>query len=123
AMQGLIEALSCASVKRVAVDEAHCICEWGHDFRPEYRMIRESVEKLGSVQVIAFTATADRAMRTEIAERLFARPPQIFVHSFDRPNISLSFAAKDQPKKQLERFLLPRRGRNGIVYCASRAAT
>ena len=123
AMQGLIEALSQAGVKRVAVDEAHCICEWGHDFRPEYRMIRESVEKLGAVQVIAFTATADRAMRAEIAERLFSAKPQIFVHSFDRPNISLSFAAKDQPKKQLERFLTARSGQNGIVYCASRAAT
>src|SRR5208283_4812238 len=82
-----------------AVDEAHCICEWGHDFRPEYRMIRKSVEKLGvkkrgAVQVIAFTATADIAMREEIAERLFDRKPQIFVHSFDRPNISLSGAAR-----------------------------
>ena len=99
AMEGLVEALSRAGVRRVAVDEAHCICEWGHDFRPEYRMIRESVEKLGDVQVIAFTATADRAMRAEIAERLFDAKPQIFVHSFDRPNISLSFAAKDQPEK------------------------
>ncbi len=84
AMQGLIEALSQAGVKRVAVDEAHCICEWGHDFRPEYRMIRESVEKLGDVQVIAFTATADRAMRAEIAERLFSRKTADF-RSFLRP--------------------------------------
>ena len=123
AMDGLVEALSRAGVKRVAVDEAHCICEWGHDFRPEYRMIRQSVEKLGAVQVIAFTATADRAMRAEIAERLFDREPRIFVHSFDRPNISLSFAAKDQPRKQLQAFLAPRRGQNGIVYCSSRAGT
>lgn len=128
AMDGLVEALARAGVKRVAVDEAHCICEWGHDFRPEYRMIRQSVEKLGvdkpgAVQVIAFTATADRAMRAEIAERLFDRRPQIFVHSFDRPNISLSFAAKDQPRRQLEKFLNARRGQSGIVYCASRAGT
>ncbi|WP_294538599.1 DNA helicase RecQ [uncultured Rhodoblastus sp.] len=123
AMDGLMEALSTAGVRRVAVDEAHCICEWGHDFRPEYRMIRQSVERLGAVQVIAFTATADRAMRVEITERLFDRKPQIFVHSFDRPNISLSFAPKDQPKKQLQGFLSPRRGQNGIVYCASRAGT
>jgi ATP-dependent DNA helicase RecQ len=123
AMDGLVEALSHAGVRRVAVDEAHCICEWGHDFRPEYRMIRQSVERLGAVQVIAFTATADRAMRAEIAERLFDKKPHIFVHSFDRPNISLSFAPKDQPKKQLQQFLTPRRGQNGIVYCASRAGT
>jgi ATP-dependent DNA helicase RecQ len=123
AMDGLVEALSKAGVRRVAVDEAHCICEWGHDFRPEYRMIRRGVERFGAVQVIAFTATADIAMRAEIAERLFDRKPQIFVHSFDRPNISLSFAPKDQPKKQLQQFLAPRRGQNGIVYCASRAGT
>jgi ATP-dependent DNA helicase RecQ len=123
AMDGLVEALSRAGVKRVAVDEAHCICEWGHDFRPEYRMIRQSVARLGAVQVIAFTATADSAMREEIAERLFDRKPQIFVHSFDRPNISLSFVAKDRPRKQLQQFLAPRRGQSGIVYCASRAGT
>jgi ATP-dependent DNA helicase RecQ len=132
AMDGLVEALSRARVARLAVDEAHCICEWGHDFRPEYRTIRKSVEKLGGeklggekrgVQVIAFTATADRAMRAEIAERLFDAPPKIFVHSFDRPNISLAFAPKDQPRKQLQRFLQGRRGQSGIVYCSSRAGT
>ncbi|HUO55440.1 MAG TPA: DNA helicase RecQ [Rhodoblastus sp.] len=121
ALGGLVEALSRANVRRVAVDEAHCICEWGHDFRPEYRMIRQSVENLGGPQVIAFTATADKAMRAEIAERLFDSQPKVFVHSFDRPNISLAFAPKDQPRKQLRAFLLPRRGQSGIVYCASRA--
>jgi ATP-dependent DNA helicase RecQ len=123
AMDGLVESLSRANVRRVAVDEAHCICAWGHDFRPEYRMIRQGVEKLGQPQVIAFTATADQAMRAEITERLFDKTPQVFVHSFDRPNISLSFAAKDQPRKQLQNFLAARRGQNGIVYCASRAGT
>jgi ATP-dependent DNA helicase RecQ len=123
AMDGLTEALSRGKISRVAVDEAHCICEWGHDFRPEYRLIRQGVEKLGAVQAIAFTATADAAMREEIAERLFDRQPKIFLHSFDRPNISLSFAAKDQPRKQLLRFLNVRRGQSGIVYCASRAGT
>ncbi len=123
ALDGLTEALSRANVRRVAVDEAHCICEWGHDFRPEYRLIRQGVAKIGAVQAVAFTATADSAMRAEIAERLFGAKPQIFVHSFDRPNISLKFAAKDQPRKQLQRFLNARRGQNGIVYCASRAGT
>jgi ATP-dependent DNA helicase RecQ len=122
AMDGLVEALM-SKVSRIAVDEAHCICEWGHDFRPEYRLIRQSVEKLGAIQVIAFTATADSAMRAEIAERLFDRAPKNFLHSFDRPNISLAFAAKDQPRKQLQRFLSTRRGQSGIVYCASRAGT
>ncbi len=121
ALDGLTDALSRVKVRRVAVDEAHCICEWGHDFRPEYRLIRESVARIGAVQAIAFTATADSATRGEIAERLFPAAPQIFVHSFDRPNISLKFAAKDQPRKQLQRFLSARRGQSGIVYCASRA--
>jgi len=123
AMPGLTDALSRGRIARIAVDEAHCICEWGHDFRPEYRLIRESVERLGDVQVLAFTATADAAMRADIAERLFARAPSIFLHSFDRPNLSLAFAAKDQPRKQLLRFLNARRGRSGIVYCASRNGT
>jgi ATP-dependent DNA helicase RecQ len=123
AMDGLVDALARARIRRVAVDEAHCICAWGHDFRPEYRMIRQGVEKIGQPQVIAFTATADQAMRAEITERLFDKTPQVFVHSFDRPNISLSFAAKDQPRKQLQNFLAARRGQNGIVYCASRAGT
>jgi ATP-dependent DNA helicase RecQ len=123
AMPGLTDALSRGKIARVAVDEAHCICEWGHDFRPEYRLIRESVEKLGAVQVLAFTATADANMRADIAERLFAHPPSIFLHSFDRPNLSLAFAAKDQPRKQLLRFLNARRGTSGIVYCASRNGT
>jgi len=123
AMDGLTEALSRGKIARVAVDEAHCICEWGHDFRPEYRLIRQGVEKLGSVQAIAFTATADSAMREEIAERLFDSSPKIFLHSFDRPNISLAFAAKDQARTQLARFLAARRGQNGIVYCSSRAGT
>jgi ATP-dependent DNA helicase RecQ len=121
ALDGLVEALSRANVRRVAVDEAHCICEWGHDFRPEYRLIRESVDRIGAVQAVAFTATADSSTRAEIVERLFSIGPQIFVHSFDRPNISLKFAAKDQPRKQLQRFLSARKGQNGIVYCASRA--
>ncbi len=123
ALDGLTEALSRANVRRVAVDEAHCICEWGHDFRPEYRLIGQAAKKIGAIQAVAFTATADSAMRAEIAERLFGAKAQIFVHSFDRPNISLKFAAKDQPRKQLQRFLSARRGQSGIVYCASRAGT
>jgi len=123
ALDGLAEALARAGLRRVAVDEAHCICEWGHDFRPEYRIIRQSVERIGTAQIVAFTATADEAMRADIAGRLFDRTPEIFVHSFDRPNLSLAFAAKDQPRKQLQRFLDARRGKSGIVYCASRAGT
>jgi len=123
AMDGLRQRLARAGVKRIAIDEAHCVSEWGHDFRPEYRQIRQAVEAIGSVQVIGFTATADRNTRNDIVERLFDAPPSIFLHSFDRPNIDLCFAAKEQPRRQIAAFLNGRRGQSGIVYCASRDRT
>lgn len=123
AMDGLRETLSRAGVRRIAIDEAHCVSEWGHDFRPEYRQIRAAVDAIGAPQVIAFTATADRNTRADIADRLFDRAPQTFLHSFDRPNLDLRFAAKDQPRRQIATFLAGRRGESGIVYCASRDRT
>lgn len=123
AMDGLTSSLARRGVRRLAVDEAHCVSEWGHDFRPEYREIRRALQALGNPQAIAFTATADRATRADIAERLFPSAPQVFVHSFDRPNLDLRFEAKDQPRRQLTDFLLKRRGASGIVYCASRKKT
>ncbi|MDB5570591.1 MAG: ATP-dependent helicase RecQ [Hyphomicrobiales bacterium] len=123
AMDGLVSALSKFDVRRIAIDEAHCVSQWGHDFRPEYRDIRRAVDNLGGVQTIAFTATADAATRADIVERLFARPPQVFLHSFDRPNIDLKFVAKDQPRRQISDFLSRRRGQSGIVYSASRKGT
>ena len=124
-MEGCMEALRGAGVGRLAVDEAHCVSQWGHDFRPEYREIARAREALGSVQTLALTATADAATRAEIAERLFPaeRPARTFVHSFDRPNIGLTFAAKDNPTRQIERFLRHRRAESGIVYCSSRKRT
>ena len=123
AMEGLQQALARAGVKRIAIDEAHCVSEWGHDFRPEYRHIRTAVEAIGNVQVIAFTATADRNTRADIVGRLFDREPKIFIHSFDRPNIDLRFAAKEQPRRQIAAFLNGHRGQSGIIYCASRDRT
>ncbi|GLS45077.1 DNA helicase RecQ [Methylobacterium brachythecii] len=121
-MDGCMEALRSAGVQRLAVDEAHCVSQWGHDFRPEYREIARAREALGNVQTLALTATADAATRTDIAERLFpaGRGVRTFVHSFDRPNIRLTFAAKDNPTRQLERFLRNRRAESGIIYCSSR---
>ena len=121
AMDGTQQALRRLNVRRLAIDEAHCVSEWGHDFRPEYRDIRRAVENLGNVPVLALTATADHNTRADIIERLFPTPPEIIVHSFDRPNLDLAFAAKDQPRKQLSAFLDRHRGQNGIVYCSSRA--
>jgi ATP-dependent DNA helicase RecQ len=121
AMDGLRQSLRRVGVERIAVDEAHCVSEWGHDFRPEYREIRAAVAALGNPPVLALTATADRNTRADIVERLFDNPPAVIVHSFDRPNIDLAFAAKDQPRRQLSDFLDRHRGQNGIVYCSSRA--
>lgn len=123
AMAGLIAELRRAGVRRLAIDEAHCVSEWGHDFRPEYREIGRAAEALGNVQVIGLTATADRATREDIARRLFQSSPRVFLHSFDRPNIALNFSAKDQPRRQLQRFLDKHRGESGIVYCSSRDHT
>jgi ATP-dependent DNA helicase RecQ len=123
AMDGLTAALGKHRVSRIAVDEAHCVSQWGHDFRPEYREIRHAIDALGRPQAIAFTATADRATRADIVEQLFSSPPRVFVHSFDRPNLDLRFEAKEQPRRQLTDFLAPRRGQSGIVYCASRKKT
>ena len=122
-MEGLLTALANVGVKRIAVDEAHCISEWGHDFRPEYRQLKQAAQALGRVPILALTATADRATRADIIERLFEAPPALFVHSFDRPNLTLRFAAKDKPRQQLRDFLDAHRGQSGIVYCSSRQRT
>jgi ATP-dependent DNA helicase RecQ len=123
AMEGLIAELRRVRVRRLAIDEAHCVSEWGHDFRPEYREIGRAAEALGGVQVLGLTATADKATREDIARRLFLTPPQVFLHSFDRPNIELNFAVKEQPRRQLLRFLAKHKGKSGIVYCSSRERT
>ncbi|WP_133769076.1 DNA helicase RecQ [Enterovirga rhinocerotis] len=110
-------------MRRLVVDEAHCISQWGHDFRPEYRQLPRIRETLGEIQVLAFTATADAATRSDIQRELFPRPPHTVVHSFDRPNLSLRFEPKDRPAARIEAFLRERRGQSGIVYTASRAGT
>ena len=107
----------------IAVDEAHCVSQWGHDFRPDYLRIGELRKTLG-VPLAAFTATADQETRDEIVERLFdGRALRIFLGGFDRPNIHLAFAAKEQPRRQILAFAAARRGQSGIVYCGTRAKT
>ncbi|WP_394342968.1 DNA helicase RecQ [Paenirhodobacter hankyongi] len=107
----------------IAVDEAHCVSAWGHDFRPDYLRIGELKRAL-NVPLAAFTATADEETRAEIVTRLFeGRAPETFLRGFDRPNIHLAFAPKDNPRKQILDYAAARRGQSGIVYCASRART
>jgi len=107
----------------IAVDEAHCVSQWGHDFRPDYLRIGEVRRALG-VPLAAFTATADEETRGEIVTRLFdGVQPATFLRGFDRPNIHLAFAVKDNPRQQVLRFAAARKGQSGIVYCATRAKT
>jgi ATP-dependent DNA helicase RecQ len=121
--QGLAARLREIGARRLAIDEAHCVSQWGHDFRPEYREIARARAALGDIQTLAFTATADNATREDIVERLFERRPRVVVHSFDRPNIALRFEPKDQPRRQIADFLARHRKASGIVYCASRKRT
>ncbi len=123
AVDGLATRLAELGVARLAIDEAHCVSQWGHDFRPEYRELRRLRRALGSPPVLALTATADEATRNDIIAQLFDADPAIFVHGFDRPNIALRFAAKDQPRRQIEAFLATRKGQSGIIYCSSRKRT
>jgi ATP-dependent DNA helicase RecQ len=110
-------------VSAIAVDEAHCVSQWGHDFRPDYLRIGDLRRAL-DVPLAAFTATADEETRAEIVTRLFdGQAPSTFLRGFDRPNIHLAFAVKDNPRKQILGFAAARKGQSGIVYCGTRAKT
>jgi ATP-dependent DNA helicase RecQ len=103
-----------------AIDEAHCVSQWGHDFRPEYIQLSQLHERFPSVPRIALTATADQLTRQEIITRLSLAEARLFVASFDRPNIRYTVVERDNPRKQLLSFLSAHRGEAGIVYCLSR---
>jgi ATP-dependent DNA helicase RecQ len=118
-----LQFLSQFRVDLYAIDEAHCVSQWGHDFRPEYLRLKEVGRAFGNPPVIAVTATADEPTRLEIVERLFPRNPHVVVRSFDRPNLFLAMRPKADATRQLrdgvKRFL----GESGIIYCASRKRT
>ncbi len=115
-----IEFLKQCNVSTIAVDEAHCVSQWGHDFRPEYQQIANVRDELGDVQILAFTATADEQTRKDIKEQLFITKPKVFLHGFDRPNINLAMSARNNGKKQLLAFLEAHENESGIIYCQSR---
>ncbi|NHB86910.1 ATP-dependent DNA helicase RecQ [Photorhabdus tasmaniensis] len=104
----------------LAVDEAHCISQWGHDFRPEYRALGQLRQRFSTLPVIALTATADETTRNDIARLLNLNDPLIHISSFDRPNIRYTLIEKYKPLDQLWLFIRGQKGKSGIVYCNSR---
>ena len=120
--QETIESLEAAGIGLFVIDEAHCISEWGHDFRPDYLQLGPVIERLGHPVVLAMTATASPQVRDEIVQRLGMRKPKIFVHGFDRPNIHLRVDHFDSQERKLEALLHRVRwaAKPGIVYVATR---
>ncbi|MEQ8366835.1 MAG: DNA helicase RecQ [Roseicyclus sp.] len=123
ASSGTERMLKRAGVSLIAVDEAHCVSQWGHDFRPDYLRIG-ALRRALDVPLAAFTATADAETRVEIVDRLFdGEAPESFLRGFDRPNLTLAFEVKNQPRQQILSFAAARKGQSGIVYCGTRAKT
>jgi ATP-dependent DNA helicase RecQ len=122
-LDGTIGSLSRWNVRLIAVDEAHCISEWGHDFRPEYRQLAKLRPMFPDVPIMALTATATGRVRSDIVTQLKLREPSCFMASFNRPNLTYRVAPKSKGYDQLLDFVRNRPREAGIVYCASRAAT
>jgi len=116
------ENLKSWNIAAVAIDEAHCISEWGHDFRPEYRQLARLRPLLPGIPFTALTATATGRVREDIVRHLHLNEPAVFVASFNRPNLSYRVVPKDQGIKQISEFVRRRPADSGIVYCATRAA-
>ncbi len=118
-----LKKISSFNVSLVAIDEAHCISHWGHDFRPEYLMLAQLKRSMPNVPVIALTATADRLTRKDIVEKLELSNPATFVSSFNRANIRYTIEPKKNSFERLLTFLENRKDESGIIYCLSRAST
>ena len=103
-----------------AIDEAHCISEWGHDFRPEYRRIHEIIERIGRAPVIALTATATPKVQSDIQKNLGMMNAKVFKSSFNRPNLYYEVRDKSNPKRDIVKFIKENPGKSGIIYCLSR---
>ncbi|HAB15882.1 MAG TPA: DNA helicase RecQ [Verrucomicrobiota bacterium] len=119
----MLEALPSWNVACVAVDEAHCISEWGHDFRPEYRQLSGLRGRLPTIPFMALTATATERVRQDIVNQLHLHEPAVSIASFNRPNLTYRVESKTTAYRQVLDFLRARRGESGIIYCASRAGT
>lgn len=118
-----IELLKNKKISLLAIDEVHCVSQWGHDFRKDYLKLGDLRKELSYVQTIGLTATADISTRKDIIEKIFKKKPKVFIKGFDRPNIYLSMLPKNNAKKQILSFIEPLRGETGIVYCSTRSKT
>jgi ATP-dependent DNA helicase RecQ len=119
----VLQTLQRIKISLFAIDEAHCISQWGHDFRPEYTRLRYIKQTFPLVPVGAFTATADKTTRQDILRQLSLRDPAIFVASFDRPNLSLTVKPVQDRFRQVVQFIQRRPGQVGIIYCMTRKST
>lgn len=125
APESLTKAENIALLKEIkisfyAIDEAHCISEWGHDFRPEYRRLRAIMEDIGNAPVIALTATATPKVQSDIQKNLGMQDAKVFKSSFNRPNLYYEIRDKSDPKREIIRFIKHHPNRSGIIYCLSR---
>ena len=125
APESLTKAENVAMLKEIkisfyAVDEAHCISEWGHDFRPEYRRIRNIIDEIGNAPVIALTATATPKVQSDILKNLGIPDATVFKSSFNRPNLYYEIRDKSDPKRDIIRYIRQNAGKSGIIYCLSR---
>jgi ATP-dependent DNA helicase RecQ len=119
-LDGFVEFMQSLPLSVIAIDEAHCVSQWGHDFRPEYRQLAMLAEKFPGIPRVALTATADPQTRRDIIEQLRLEEGRLFVSSFDRPNLSLTVQVREDGTRRLLEFVRERSNKAGIVYCGTR---
>ena len=117
---GMLDTLAASNVSLVAIDEAHCISQWGHDFRPEYRQLKLLKKRLPGIAIHAYTATATAQVREDMIEELELSEPEVLVGSFDRPNLSYKIMLRDGGTDQMATIMDRHRDESGIIYCISR---
>ena len=122
-LSGFLEDLKKWNVNLFAIDEAHCVSEWGHDFRPEYRQLATLRDQFPGVPLMALTATATERVRADIVDQLHLKNPADYVASFNRPNLTYRVAAKSGAYEQMVAFIKARKGEGGIIYCQARKTT